>query len=616
MNTLLNKLFSKALFTKMVLTLSLVLGATQAWGDEIYFDAEVSATLNGWTAQNHSQRTWSAPYYIYKNTTGATLTSNNEITFTALNKLVINSKYYSSVDNKIEVKYSNDNGAHWTTYTTITNIAAQTKDYEITGLIGNYKIQLVFDYAYIYKLSLVGSNPYPTPENFKVDSYDETSVDLSWSKAKDEEGFQLQYIAAGGTDSTTVNLGNETTTTTLNDLTTNREYKAKLRSVYVGGHYSAWTEEISFTPRDEFETVVNDGSNTNNAVPFYGSSANSNIRSQFIIPASSLEGHKNRQITKLVFHSSNATINWGTAKFEVYLKETSKTVFSSKAFDSWGTTVYNSAFLSVSGSKMEITLDTPFNYSGGNLMIGFKLTATGTGAYNSFYGLNGSTNTCISGYGSPEIIDYKTFLPKITITSTSITTDPVQMDTNGFATYASPRKLDLTTAGLGGMTAYKAEEIDTEKAIVRFTEINEAVAANTGMLLKGDAGKTYYIPVAASGSDISGTNKLLVNTTGNTFDGESGYTYFAMKKNSDPLKFATFDPSSVAIPSNKAYLKVLTSSLEGRELSFSFEEETTGIQQVNSSKQTVDSYYNLAGQRVATPSKGLYIMNGKKVVMK
>lgn len=35
MNTLLlNKLFSKALFTKMVLTLSLVLGASQAWGDD------------------------------------------------------------------------------------------------------------------------------------------------------------------------------------------------------------------------------------------------------------------------------------------------------------------------------------------------------------------------------------------------------------------------------------------------------------------------------------------------------------------------------------------------------------------------------------------------------
>ena len=46
--------------------------------------------------------------------------------------------------------------------------------------------------------------------------------------------------------------------------------------------------------------------------------------------------------------------------------------------------------------------------------------------------------------------------------------------------------------------------------------------------------------------------------------------------------------------------------------------ETTGIENVaNSKEQTANSlFFNLAGQRVPNPGKGLYIVNGKKVIMK
>ena len=47
----------------------------------------------------------------------------------------------------------------------------------------------------------------------------------------------------------------------------------------------------------------------------------------------------------------------------------------------------------------------------------------------------------------------------------------------------------------------------------------------------------------------------------------------------------------------------------------SFENETTGIRNINMAGES-DSYYDLQGRRVETPSKGLYIKNGKKVVIK
>jgi len=48
----------------------------------------------------------------------------------------------------------------------------------------------------------------------------------------------------------------------------------------------------------------------------------------------------------------------------------------------------------------------------------------------------------------------------------------------------------------------------------------------------------------------------------------------------------------------------------------SFNGETTGIGDVKRESITDDRYYNLSGQRVENPTKGLYIKNGKKVVVK
>ena len=52
-----------------------------------------------------------------------------------------------------------------------------------------------------------------------------------------------------------------------------------------------------------------------------------------------------------------------------------------------------------------------------------------------------------------------------------------------------------------------------------------------------------------------------------------------------------------------------------RELTFVFD-DATGIKQVESSKMNVEDIYNLNGQKVQNPTKGLYIMNGKKVIIK
>ena len=72
-----------------------------------------------------------------------------------------------------------------------------------------------------------------------------------------------------------------------------------------------------------------------------------------------------------------------------------------------------------------------------------------------------------------------------------------------------------------------------------------------------------------------------------------------------------------SIPSGKAYLTIASGGAP-EFLGFSFG-ETTDLSEkvrVNSEKFATAPVYNLNGQRVAQPTKGLYILNGRKVVIK
>ncbi len=477
-------------------------------------------------------------------------------------------------------------------------------------------------HLYIDDIYVSAINPYKTPTNFSISSYTENSATFSWSAGNSETAWQFAYSTSSsftpGTDGTTLNItANPYTLSGLDEGTT---YYAAIRADYGGGHYSEWTDMISFVPRAEFETDINMTTSTNAYVPFYGSSASQLLRSQFIIPSSSLSAVSGRQITKLTFYSSTSSKTFGKATFEVYLNEVSNTTYSTSLTSNWGVKVFNSAAISVSGGEMEIEFDTPYNYNGGNLQIGIKQTTAGTGSYLSWYALSSGGNTCRYHNDGANSGSYVTNLPKMTITSTTVKNAPVQIDENGFATFASPWNLDLGDLP-DGLTAYKATLVHkvNDNDMVRFTEAaSQVVPANTGLLLAGTAGSTYYIPVSdESGSDLEG-NLLRVNTDGGTFTPESGYTYFGMVKNSDPLTFAAFDPTQVTIPSNKAYLEVELPA-DIRQLVFSFgDDEETGINSIENGKLKIEkeAIYNLAGQRVEKPVRGLYIVNGKKMVVK
>lgn len=170
-------------------------------------------------------------------------------------------------------------------------------------------------------------------------------------------------------------------------------------------------------------------------------------------------------------------------------------------------------------------------------------------------------------------------------------------------TYVTTAPLDFTD--VDGLKAYVAKSANAGGVVMK--EVDAAVPANTPLLLIKTSGTTFNVPVVSSAS-APATNLLRAGDGSTEFDG-STYDYILY---SDGL-FYQIGSGTVAI--GKAYLH-LDNAPEARSLSIILEEESTGINTVKDSEMKANDYYNLSGQRVAQPTKGLYIVNGKKVVIK
>ena len=77
--------------------------------------------------------------------------------------------------------------------------------------------------------------------------------------------------------------------------------------------------------------------------------------------------------------------------------------------------------------------------------------------------------------------------------------------------------------------------------------------------------------------------------------------------------FKKINATAATVDEGKAYLE-FNEEIEAP--LFDLDGEATSIKAVEAKTVENGEYYNLAGQRVAQPTKGLYIVNGKKVIIK
>ena len=184
---------------------------------------------------------------------------------------------------------------------------------------------------------------------------------------------------------------------------------------------------------------------------------------------------------------------------------------------------------------------------------------------------------------------------------------------SGWNTFSSSHALDLSNVTNG--TAYVASA--AEGSTVTLTPVTDKIVeAGTGLMIKGTADDVFAIGMTAEAATFSGTNKLEGLPTGGTVAKDNHNYVFGWSDPADP-GFYLVNATEPVLAAGKAYLHADNDLTVGARLSIDFGEgDVTAINKIEAAKQNVGEYFNLAGQRIAQPTKGLYIVNGKKVVLK
>ena len=182
--------------------------------------------------------------------------------------------------------------------------------------------------------------------------------------------------------------------------------------------------------------------------------------------------------------------------------------------------------------------------------------------------------------------------------------DIITLNSSGFATYSRKRDFEIYS----GATAY-AMALDIENSTLTGTAIDGAIPAGAGVLLKGETGASVSIVETTDAAALTGNNLKGTTQADGTTATKGANTYYVLSGDT----FVKF--TGVSFTANKAYFEV-SGSTDLSRLTMQFD-DTTGISATQMSSERMDSaVYDLSGRKVAQPTKGLYIMNGKKVVIK
>ena len=165
-----------------------------------------------------------------------------------------------------------------------------------------------------------------------------------------------------------------------------------------------------------------------------------------------------------------------------------------------------------------------------------------------------------------------------------------------------------------GTTSFTADENTTvfqaalSGSSLTLTEVpNREIPATKAVILKSSSSSITLTP-ATTTATLEG-NQLVGTATAITNPGNA----YVLNKGTNGVGFYKLS-SGGTIGANKAYL---TYSSVSQARSFFGFDETTGIEMPTAEVIDADAVvYDLQGRRVAQPTKGLYIVNGKKVIIK
>ncbi|MBO5187639.1 MAG: hypothetical protein J6B91_11500 [Prevotella sp.] len=253
------------------------------------------------------------------------------------------------------------------------------------------------------------------------------------------------------------------------------------------------------------------------------------------------------------------------------------------------------------------------------------ITCTGTPATDAF-SFNGN---------NADAVDTKAKTITYTYTGTVSTLTIMDMGKNQYPSmlsvkYPAPKSytlaakagyyhslyLDYNAVIPEGVTAYTGT-LNSEETTINLTKIDgNIIPANTGVVVKADAaGDKVFEETSETATVDAGSLKGVLAETVATELAQESKVVLTLGINSEGT-FGFRKPAGGKIGANKIYLLV-SEAAAAKGISMSFDDETTGISEVNTENADNNAAtYDLTGRRVNAGAKGLLIRNGKKFIVK
>lgn len=190
---------------------------------------------------------------------------------------------------------------------------------------------------------------------------------------------------------------------------------------------------------------------------------------------------------------------------------------------------------------------------------------------------------------------------------------------SGVGTFSSDVNIHLPE----GLNAHYCKTYYEERSAISVVNISSGVVpANTGVLLSGTPGETFNLyPTPETADDLEGNALVAVTKPVHISPTKGDYTNFMMKGGKF-IKIAD-ESYTVKMPANRAYLPLLTEAISGsnaKEIMLYWDdEEATGVERMRNVENEImrnGNIYNLNGQKLSAPQKGINIINGRKVIVK
>ena len=264
-------------------------------------------------------------------------------------------------------------------------------------------------------------------------------------------------------------------------------------------------------------------------------------------------------------------------------------------------------------------------------------------AFNVVYKVNGEVyatdridyGAAVTPVADPEVLGYTfiewdglpDYMPRHDIEVNAVfekNSDFITLNQTGTTVYTSHFALDFSE--VEGLKAYAATGYDTATGEITMTRVKK-VNAGVGLYLVGEVSATYAVPYIDYSTSYS-LNMLvgvLNKTMVNSYSDDGIYANYRYVKKSGDTQFKFYQAGDGnTVSAGKAYLQIPVAWLGGvasETVGIRFDDgEFTDIEEmydeVEGADGKVEVVYDLQGRVVENPTNGIYIINGKKVLIK